>query len=160
MRLHETPPAFGQFCFAVLLAVLTGCTNFPRDPEHTLQQVQNQTLTAGITHHPPFTIVVNSDSLAGSEVELVKKLAGRMNAKVKWVISSEAELFDRLKKYEIDLVAGGITSDSPWKKHSGFTRPYLSAGKKKYVFAVPPGENAFLMEVEKFLFAEFPNQKP
>ncbi len=136
-----------------------GCSNFPKDPEQTLTQVQGHTLKVGITHHPPFTIV-SGNSPAGTEVELVKILAEQLQADIEWVNSSEEALFKKLEKFEIDLVIGGITSKSPWKKHAGFTRPYQREGKEQYVFAVAPGENAFLLQVEKFLFEQTKQSRP
>lgn len=129
------------------------CSNFPKDPEKTLEQVQGQTLKVGITHHPPFTIV-SGNSPSGSEVDLVHKLAKELQADIEWVNNSEEVLFKKLEKFEIDLVIGGVTSKSPWKKHAGFTRPYLKVNREKYVFVVAPGENDFLMKVEKFLFEQ------
>lgn len=138
----------------VLLWVYTiaaGCGKFPKDPEKTFAKVENGILKVGITHHPPFTIVKDSGNYAGNEVELVKHFARAVNSKIEWIHLTEEELFHRLKNHEIDLIIGGITDKSPWKKHAGFSVPYLKMDKNSYVMAVPPGENAFLMRLDRFL---------
>lgn len=142
-----------QWYIVWMLPVLIGCENFPKDPEHTLSKVIGGTLKVGITHHPPFTVVSGDSTLTpgGIEVELVESFARELNAQIVWVHETESQLFKMLKSREIDMVIGGITQKSPWKTHAGFSRPYLKREKEKYVMAISPGENAFLMRIEKFL---------
>jgi hypothetical protein len=71
------------------------------------------------------------------------------------VAGSESELIERLERHELDLVAAGLEETTPWVKRVGFTRPYLrwpedgrAVGR---VLAVPPGENRFLLEIERRL---------
>jgi polar amino acid transport system substrate-binding protein len=107
----------------LLLAPLIGC-NLPRDPDDTLQRVQNGTLRAGLIQNPPW--VVTNGSVAGVEVELVRRLAGQLGARVDWTPGSESELLMALRERDLDLVVGGLTSKDPWKKRVAFTRYFYT----------------------------------
>lgn len=135
-----------------LMIGLTACGEFPMDPENTLFSTKNGVLKVGITHHPPFTVVDGKGMYQGLEVEMINVFADELHASVEWVNDSESALFEMLEKQEIDMVVGGITKQSLFRKKAGFSRPYLQSGPRKYVWAVAPGENAFMLKVEDFLF--------
>ena len=68
----------------------------------------------------------------------------------------EQELVDDLKYGRVDLVIGGITSTTPWTADAGATEPFRtvtdeSGTKIDHIMLVPRGENAFLLELDKFL---------
>jgi polar amino acid transport system substrate-binding protein len=128
----------------------TGCGNFPRDTEHTLQRIQQGILRVGVTHHPPFTVTDHGE-LSGPEIALVTEFAARHGAQVRWTISSEADLFEQLKQNELDLVVGGITTQSPYRSHAGFTQPHTRRSGKRYVLAASAGEHAFLLALDRFI---------
>ena len=53
---------------------------------------------------------------------------------------------------------GGLTAETPWTEHAAITKPYGEAtgpgGKRiELVMAAPPGENAYLLRLEKFLLS-------
>lgn len=141
-----------MICAAVLLA-LTGCANYPADPDHTLQRVTHGTLRVGISHNEPYTSVTGP---SGSEAELVERYARTLDAKVEWTEGGEEELVTRMEKGRLDLMIGGLTKDTAWGKKVGLTQPYAETtdefGRtRKHVLAVPLGENAFLLNLDKFL---------
>lgn len=113
--------------YAMGLLLLAGCSNYPRDPENTLQQVRNDTLLVGITHNPPYTSL-DEDQPTGVEVALVKEIAQDLSATIKWIPRNETTLMEALKNQQLHLVVGGVSKDSPWKKEAGFTKPYFKAG--------------------------------
>lgn len=117
-----------------LLVLLTGCASAPLDPEGTLERVTGGTIRAGITDHPPWTIV--DEPPAGVEVELIEELAGELGAEVEWVDGSEAELFGALELGQLDVVVGGFTSESPYAQHAALTHPYYTS---RVVIAAPAG---------------------
>lgn len=78
-------------------------------------------------------------------------LGEEIGVRLIFVEETEAVLIEKLEKYEIDIVIAGLNSDSPWKSKAGFTNPYATINGKNYSIAVPPGENAFLVHIEKFL---------
>ena len=134
-----------------LLWCCSSCSNFPKDPENTLENVKNGTLLVGYSENPPW--VTEADSVpTGIEPELVKEFAQSLNAKVEWKNDTEQNLFEDLEKKKIHLVIAGITETNPWKKKVGLTRPYVQQGKKKHVMAATQGENAFIVHLERFLY--------
>lgn len=130
-----------------------GC-GLPRDPEGTLERVRGGTLRVGIARAEPWTNG-SAAAPAGVEIELVRAVAAGLTARVEWVAGGESELIERLEHHELDLVAAGLEETSPWGKRVGLTRPYLrwpeNGREVGRVLAVPPGENRFLLEVERRL---------
>jgi polar amino acid transport system substrate-binding protein len=107
------------------IAVLSGC-EVPRDPDGTLDRVRDGTIRVGVTHNEPWVQLSNADDPQGVEPALVRRFAAGLNAEVDWVEGSEEELVGGLKERQLDLVIGGLTRKSPWKKEAALTRPYLS----------------------------------
>jgi polar amino acid transport system substrate-binding protein len=152
---------------ALLVPLLAGCgLKIPTDPEGTLDRVAGGTLRAGISHNPPWTEsgtgtepAGTGTEPAGTEADLIRAFAAEHNARVEWVSGGESNLVRQLERGELDLVAGGLTKDSPWSKHAALTQPYLETSnaqgdKEQHVLAVRTGENAFLVELERFLKEE------
>lgn len=137
--------------------LLVGCSlQIPTDPEGTLDRVSGDVLRAGASVHGD--LVENDDgSVSGSEAELVEEFAESVDAEVEWSIGGEEQLVGKLKTGDLDLVIGGITDESPWAEEVGMTRGYTGidgAADESLVFLVPPGENRFLSELERFLDEE------
>jgi hypothetical protein len=57
---------------------------------------------------------------------------------------------------ELDLVIAGLKDDVPWRTEVAFSRPYFIAkvGDRtlRHVVALPPGENAWLMRVDRHVY--------
>jgi polar amino acid transport system substrate-binding protein len=120
----------------VLVAVVVGGCGIPRDPERTLDRVRGGTLRAGITASEPWT-TLDGGRPGGVEVELVERFADELGARVEWVDGSEAELMAALEVRELDLVVGGLTSDTPWQAKAAITRGYATT---RVVVAVPASQ--------------------
>ena len=116
---------------------LAGC-QYPRDPDGTLERVEGGTMRVGIVAHEPWTRV-EEGRLSGAEVELVRRFARDLDARVDWSEGSEEELMGALKEGDLDLVIGGLTSKTPYKKEAAITRPYV---KTELVIGVPRGSSA------------------
>ncbi|MFN2525114.1 MAG: transporter substrate-binding domain-containing protein [Actinomycetota bacterium] len=97
----------------------------PRDPETTLERVRGDTIRVGIVVNEPWTKFDGSP--AGVEADLVEEFARGLDAEITWVEGSEHELMAALKGFELDLVIGGLTADSPWSAEVAFTRPYYTS---------------------------------
>lgn len=160
-----------------LALVLTGCGAYPADPDGTLERVRSGTLRVGASENGAWVELSrpapypaagaggdNQDGtrteqdVRGSEAELVRGFAERLGADIEWTSGAEHVLAEELKHGELDLVIGGLDEKTPWAKHGGLTRPYAetrdSRGSlRKHVMLVPMGENAFLLELDKFLKA-------
>jgi polar amino acid transport system substrate-binding protein len=102
---------------------------------------------------------------AGSEVDLVEGFARRIDAEIEWTAAGEEAVMTALQNGDLDLVAGGLTSQSPWTTHGALTRHYAETtgpdGKPaKLVMAVPLGENQMLTELERYLDTAHPGAQP
>jgi ABC-type amino acid transport substrate-binding protein len=140
----------------IVLVLASGC-GIPRDPHGTLDRVRGGTLRAGVSVNEPWTRV-ESGRPAGVEVTLVREFADELDANVEWVVGSESELMAALERWELDVVVGGLGDDTPWRQRVGLTGAYLATDdphgqKVRHVVAVPPGENGWLVRLERFLFA-------
>ncbi|MCX2721630.1 transporter substrate-binding domain-containing protein [Roseibium salinum] len=148
-------------CRAALVAgaasLLAGCADYPRDPEDTTEKARSGTARVGITENPPWTII--RDKPCGLEPALVTAFAKTLGSEVRWESGSESVLLERLENFELDIVIAGLTSKTPWKNRIGTTTPYLTAdtdgnGKtEEHIMAVPPGENGWLIRLDRFLHA-------
>lgn len=117
--------------------VLGGCA-LPKDPEGTLERVRDGTVRVGVVHHEPWALPTGS-SAKGVEPELVRRLAGDLRARIVWVSGSESQLVAALHERELDLVVGGLTTGTPWKKEVALTQPYL---RTSVVVGLPPAAAA------------------
>ncbi|MBC6609880.1 transporter substrate-binding domain-containing protein [Hymenobacter sp. BT507] len=143
---------FTLFFFPFVL-LLSACSEYPKDPERTLQKVENGILQVGYSDNPPWVIKTDQDPI-GIEPELVKGFAKSLHATVRWHNDTEQGLFEGLKRKQYALVVAGITDDTPWKQEKiGLTRPYRE-GHKKHVMAIMQGENAFLVRLENYLYQQ------
>jgi polar amino acid transport system substrate-binding protein len=147
------------FVFSSLLAVglLTGCgTSIPADPEGTLDRVRDGQLRVGVSTNAPWTETRDGAEPAGIEPDLVRRFAATLNARIEWAEGGEQKLVDELERGNLDIVLGGLTKDTPWSEKVAVTAPYAEVTDRhgetqKHVMAAPPGENAFLLELEDFL---------
>ncbi|MFJ6158699.1 transporter substrate-binding domain-containing protein [Pseudarthrobacter sp. NPDC092184] len=147
-----------------ILMVLSGCgSSFPADPEGTLERVRGGTLRVGASMNGDWVRItapgggrLSSNDVQGMEAELVKDFAARLGAEIEWVAGTEQVLADELKHGGLDLAIGGLDDKTPWVTHAGLTRPYAESrdgrgSLHKHVMLVPLGENAFLLELDKYL---------
>jgi polar amino acid transport system substrate-binding protein len=143
----------------LVAGLLTACgVSIPADPEGTLERVTGGTLRVGVSPNPPWTEVGGDAEPTGTEVGLIKEFAATLPAEVSWTVGGEESLITRLEIGELDLVIGGLTADTPWEEHVAITKPYGEAtgpdGKRvELVMAAPPGENAYLLRLERFLLS-------
>lgn len=133
---------------------LAACDRYPRDPEHTLADVQGQTLRVGVAPDPPFVRLAPGQTPQGPEAALVEAWARSLGARVLWVEGAHDELMADLEAFRLHAVVGGLGPDTPWKTRVGLSRPFHVRGDGHLharVLGVPPGENAWLMHFETFM---------
>ncbi|MDO5494973.1 MAG: transporter substrate-binding domain-containing protein [bacterium] len=131
----------------------------PSDPDGTLTALlERGTLRAGASPRTPWVEVAGEKEAppSGSEVELVEAFADHLGVDVAWTVSGESELVEMLDLGQIDVVAGGLTANSPYAEAVALTRPYAESTTPEgevrgHVLAVPVGENAMLSTLERFL---------
>lgn len=140
------------------MLTLTGCgLQIPADPDGTLARVTGGDLRAGVSPVDGLIDVGGQEPL-GDEADAIRAFAASLDAEVQWTVGSEEALVRGLEDGELDLVAGGLTDQTPWLDKAGVTRAYREVtddrGRThKLVMLVPLGENAFLSELETFLTA-------
>jgi ABC-type amino acid transport substrate-binding protein len=140
-----------------LCGILSGCgLTIPADPEGTLDTVTGGELRVG-TSPDGDLVEVRDGEPSGSIVELVDEFADSIRAEPEWTVASEETLVTMLEAGDLDLIAGGITADTPWVERAGVSRGYPGiegADGREIVMLVPLGENAFLSTLETFLDEE------
>ena len=142
-----------------LALLLSGCgsVRIPADPDGTLDRVRGGVLRVGVSPHEPWTTVTAAEP-GGIEPDLVRRWAAGLGARVAWTVGGEQPLVQAMERGELDLVIGGITADTPWSDQAATTRPYATSqgpdGQQEHVMLAPMGENAFLVELERYLLAQ------
>ncbi|KQR37665.1 hypothetical protein ASF80_16595 [Microbacterium sp. Leaf159] len=138
---------------------LAGCgLTIPEDPDGTLASVSGGELRVGFSPDPGLIAeAVDGRDPTGSLPDLVTGFAAGIDADVEWTEGSEESLVRMLESGDLDLITGGMTSDTPWIDKAGITRGYAGidgADGREIVMLVPLGENAFLSALERYLDEE------
>jgi polar amino acid transport system substrate-binding protein len=120
----------------LVLSAAAGACDLPRDPEGTLDRVRGGTMRVGVFEHRPWTTLPANGGAGGLEGALVAELARELGARIEWVRATESQLLQALKMRQLDIVIGGLTSDSPWAQYVAFTKPFYT---DTIVVGAPPG---------------------
>lgn len=145
---------------AAVMLLATGCLGtVPADAQGTLERATGGVLRVGVSQNPPYTEVGPDGAVSGSEVDLITEYAASIDAEIDWVPGAESILAEAMGAGKLDVVVGGLTSDSPWTSDIALTRPYTETeapggSAKKVVMGVQPGENALMVDLELFLAQE------
>lgn len=136
--------------------LFTGCAAFPRDAQGTLVRATGGRLYVGVSENPPWTQVEPDGAIGGTEAELITAYAKSIDADIEWVQGAESVLAELMKRNELDVIVGGLTSENPWTSEISSTRPYTEVrlddgSTQKMVIGVRPGENALQVSLERFL---------
>jgi hypothetical protein len=139
----------------ILLVAQIGCGVVPRDSAGTLERVRGGELRVGVAPYDPW-VRLDGERVGGLEPELLEAWARQLGAGVTWRRGPEAELIQALHHRELDVVAAGLASDTPYAAQIAVSRPYLVTedrygSTKKHVLAVMPGESALLLSLDRFL---------
>lgn len=137
---------------------LSNCGVVPRDSAGTLDRVRGGELRVGVVNHPPW-VRVEGDQITGVEPDLIERWAQHLHATVAWRPGAEADLVEALHRRDVDVLAAGLVSDSPYRGRIALTQPYLESqdrygSNKGHVLAVMPGESALLLSLDQFLASE------
>lgn len=148
-----------MIAIAALAMLLTACgLSIPADPDGTLERVTGGHLRVGVSHNPPWTDIAGGGTPSGTETELITDFASAHDAEIVWETGGEEQLMKQLRDGQLDVVIGGLTDSSPWATHAALTTPYVEATgndgtTEKHVVAVPMGENAFMVALERYTLA-------
>jgi polar amino acid transport system substrate-binding protein len=148
-----------------VLVITSVACDLPRDSDGTLNRIRGGTMRVGVVVDTPWT-TDSAGVVGGIEGTMVERLARQLNARVTWMHGQQDVLLTALQNRDLDLVIGGLGASSPWSKQVAFTMPYdvdtvrVPGGRKpietQHVIAAAPGENAWLMRVERMLIEERP----
>lgn len=119
----------------ILTASVLGCSKLPRDPEHTLEHIQqSHHVRIGVAEYPPWVVRTHGEP-AGAEVALVRQFTATLGATPDWFWGAEQQLMESLERFELDLVIAGLSTSTPWTKEIGVTKPYF---EERIIVGVPP----------------------
>jgi hypothetical protein len=115
--------------------VLSAC-DAPRDPDGATERIaRTHVIRVGVSENAPW-VRFEAGQPIGIEPALVRRFAAANHAQVEWVRNAEAPLMKALHQRELDLVVGGLQSDTPWKAKVGVSKPYTQA---RWIVAVRAG---------------------
>lgn len=122
----------------LLAAIAAAGCQYPRDPDGTLNRVEGGVMRVGVTEADPWAVLEGDRPVGGVEVELARRFAREVGTRIEWVQGSEEELVEAAKEGQVDLIVGGLTNKSRWKKDVALTRPYVES---RSVVGIPAGES-------------------
>lgn len=129
---------------AMMLVVLAGGCDFPRDPERTTEHVlERGSIKVGL---------VGGDAVADARA-LAERVAGATSARAEIIGGVAEDLLPRVENGELDLVVGRFAANSPWQGRVAFTQASTkedpNSDEPVVRAAVRNGENRWLMTVER-----------
>jgi polar amino acid transport system substrate-binding protein len=142
-RISGTHSFTGKSAILLIIALLSACSDLPRDPKNTLRRIQSEKkIRVGLVENQPWVVRLPGGEPGGAEVELIKELAGELGAQPEWQWGGEQQQFEALERFELDLVAGGFHDKTPWSKQVGLTSQYFENRIMVGVpdFIPPPGD--------------------
>lgn len=89
-----------------------------------MDRIEGGTLRVGVIDAPPFT-TVRAGRIGGLEAKLIREFAAEHDADVSFAVGTEAELVEALAGFQLDVVIGGLTRQSPYATEVALTRPYM-----------------------------------
>ena len=120
----------------LLAAIAAAGCQYPRDPDGTLNRVEGGVMRVGVTEADPWVLLEGDQAVGGVEVELARRFARDVGARIEWVPGSEESLVDATKEGQVDLIIGGLTNESRWEKDVALTRPYVET---RTLVGIPSG---------------------
>jgi hypothetical protein len=135
--------------FALLLVLLVaGCANYPRDPAGTLDRIRAERV---------FRVgIIAGDMPAAERAKVQAYLAavsGETGARPQLSTGAAEPLLLRLKQGALDLVVGPLAADSPWLDDVSIIEPLAERREGEETVALSPiarnGENAWIMLLER-----------
>lgn len=102
--------------------------DFPRDQRNTFKRVESdQRVRVGLIENEPWVRRgASGGEPTGVEVELVRRFAAELGATPEWSWQNEKDAMEALKRFELDLVVGGLTESTLWKDEIGLTSSYFT----------------------------------
>lgn len=114
-------------------------------------------MRVGVSDHAPW-VSLDGGEPTGIEPELLRSFASELGARIAWTPGAETQLMEALERGQLDIVATGLTESTAWSHRVALTRPHrttatASGRHRGQVMATSPGENGWLLEVNRFVMA-------
>ena len=139
----------------LLCLCLAACGAYPRDT-HDSSRRAREAMRVGLSHDPPYIVAAAGAPPSGSEVALIEAFAKAHDLRVEWVVDGHESMMEDLVEHRLHMVAGGHAGRSPWTE-VGWSRKFLVPDAEGHRaarrIALPPGENAWQLEVDRWLHA-------
>ncbi|VXB00264.1 ABC transporter substrate-binding protein [Luteimonas sp. 9C] len=140
----------------LLCLCLAACGPYPRDAHDSSARAQ-AAMRVGLSHDPPYVQVRDGEAPGGAEVDLIARFAAARGLRVEWVVGGHDALMEDLLAHRLHMVAGGHSPQSPWAE-VGWSRDYRLPDAhdrpSRRRLALPPGENAWHLTVDRWLHAQ------
>ena len=133
--------------FAFITTLIATSCGIPSDMAGSWDEARSTHLRVGLIDNPPYSDYSFPNQYSGSDVDILRGFAEVNDLDIEFYKGHESQLFEKLKKKELHVVAGGIPRKTIWKKHAGRTCPYDG----KHVFTVPMGENKLLYQLDNYI---------
>lgn len=127
--------------YFVLLVALPACDAIPRDAAGALDRIR----ASGEVR-----VGVDRAVARGVEAEILERWAATLGARVVWVPGPLPELVRAVHERDLDVVAAGLTDDTPFAARLAISQPY-QRGSPARVLAVTQGESALLYSLDRFV---------
>ncbi len=114
---------YQSLAFALIPILIASC-GLPRDEKGTLDKVRGGEMRVGVSDNPPW-IYRDGEEARGAEAAIIQQFADSLGARVTWFWGTPEEHLEALERYELDLVAAGLTMSTPWKTRVGMTKPFF-----------------------------------
>ncbi|MFL6588098.1 MAG: ABC transporter substrate-binding protein [Luteimonas sp.] len=140
----------------LLCLCLAACGQYPRDT-HDSSHRARESMRVGLSHDPPYVVVRPGADPVGPEVAVIQAFANAHDLRVEWVVDGHDAMMGDLVEHRLHMVAGGHTAQSPWTDVSWsrrFVVPDARGRPATRRIALPPGENAWQLDVDRWLYAQ------
>jgi ABC-type amino acid transport substrate-binding protein len=122
---------------AAAVLALPGCTDFPKDAESNLKEVEaGRPLRVGWSAAGPWVRASPGGEPAGIEPDILRQWAASRGFRIQWIEAGEAQLVEALNENSLDIALAGFTTSAPHGGMIGMTQPYL---RPKIVIGARPG---------------------
>lgn len=102
-------------------------------------------------------------ALVAQDRATIESFARSLGAVPHWRHDSAEALYRALERGEIDLVGGGVDCDTPWSKRLALSKKignFPGDNDAQRCFAMPAGENGFLLALNRFIGSQITSGRP
>ena len=102
-------------------------------------------------------------ALVAQDRATIESFARSLGAVPQWRHDSAEALYRALERGEIDLVGGGVDCETPWAERLALSKKigkFPGDNDADRCFAMPAGENGFLLALNRFIGSQITSGRP